>query len=411
MRRKRLIWGLIATLVLAGACSRSEILGTAELDSVELETLDGKTDGTGELRLRASGMTLWLKPTLVPRWEGDQTGWILAGRISRNVRSIAPFTHAGPVGRSTILSARKFEVALTDKELIALLGGQPLLIAIGPTSGSVATYHAKITVQPRFTTFAGDGAIFVSSWIYPVMDGFDLLFRGRLKTRTGVTMFGGFNDDDSEPQQTQESPTGWRYDWAPWALLLSGDPVEDPITFGGEDADGAPLHKSARIEMVLRQIAFTDHNKPLSLWPAASCTAGVLSCLKVLPLWPGDTERCGNASAVAVCLDQMPPPPAPAVVSKETFATDLRKAIISYYQQHEAEILASGGNTRPQALLIVDTAQVSLLSDPGENPLGYDLATHLVYSHPDVVFPGSDTVWFGVYRRSDGVLVELSPFN
>jgi hypothetical protein len=34
---------------------------------------------------------------------------------------------------------------------------------------------------------------------------------------------------------------------------------------------------------------------------------------------------------------------------------------------------------------------------------------HQILVHPDVVFPGSDMVWFGVY--ADGALVEVLSFN
>lgn len=32
-------------------------------------------------------------------------------------------------------------------------------------------------------------------------------------------------------------------------------------------------------------------------------------------------------------------------------------------------------------------------------------------AHPDVVFPGSDRVWFGAYDRESGELVEIQDFE
>ncbi|MCA9521201.1 MAG: hypothetical protein KC609_09515, partial [Myxococcales bacterium] len=325
--------------------------------------------------------------------------------------SVSAYSHDGTTGTVTIVSKRIFEVGFTHSELVPLIGGRRLFLTIQPTGSGKPAYYAMIELQPRFTRFAGSSSIFIYSWIDPVMDGFDLVFRGRVKTPRGVTMRGAFNDDDSEPAQTQEGETRWRYDWIPAALPYSGDPVEDAIRFGGVDADGASLQKSASIEIMLRRVSFTNYRTPFLLWPAPVCADAVLSCLQALESWPSDTEGCGTARQVTPCLAQMPQPPTPPIVTKEHFAGDLRKAIIAYYGEHESDILASGGNTRPQALLSVDTQRIDVVVDPDENALGYDLATHLVYRHPDVVFPGSDIVWFGVYRKSDGGLVELGPFN
>ncbi len=98
-------------------------------------------------------------------------------------------------------------------------------------------------------------------------------------------------------------------------------------------------------------------------------------------------------------------------VSGDRFVEDLRAELADWYVVHEADVANSGAQTLEdaQAAVTVDT----VLDVPGEqeDPFGYDLSTHTVYAHPDVVWPGSDIVWFGAYLNSDGSLVEIVSFN
>jgi hypothetical protein len=51
------------------------------------------------------------------------------------------------------------------------------------------------------------------------------------------------------------------------------------------------------------------------------------------------------------------------------------------------------------------------ITDADEDPHGHDLSKFVVYSHPDVVFPGSDTVWYAAYDRTSGMLQSVYDFN
>jgi hypothetical protein len=93
----------------------------------------------------------------------------------------------------------------------------------------------------------------------------------------------------------------------------------------------------------------------------------------------------------------------------ETFAADLQTAIESFYSDMGADIAGMGGNSLEQALDAIDASQVSLVEDPEDDPYGYVDEGMTVYSHPDVVFEGSDSVWFGAY--DGGELVELYGFE
>ena len=82
-----------------------------------------------------------------------------------------------------------------------------------------------------------------------------------------------------------------------------------------------------------------------------------------------------------------------ATVDANVFADDLRDALVAHYAQYGSDIAMAGGNDLPTAQAAVDAASAELVADPEDNPTGYDLATHQIFVHPDVVFPGSDMVW------------------
>lgn len=95
----------------------------------------------------------------------------------------------------------------------------------------------------------------------------------------------------------------------------------------------------------------------------------------------------------------------------EEFVADLREHLVAHYMQYGDDIAMAGGNTLEEAQNAVTPVLVTELTDASEDPFGHDFAKFRVLSHPDVVFVGSDTVWFGAYARDTGVLVEIYSFN
>lgn len=101
----------------------------------------------------------------------------------------------------------------------------------------------------------------------------------------------------------------------------------------------------------------------------------------------------------------------PAIPDATRFASDLTIALVDWYAAHGDDVAQMGGNTLPQAQAAVSVELVDEVTDPDEDPYAYDPAVFQVFRHPDVVFPGSDIVWFGAYRRDTGALVEIYDFN
>ncbi len=103
--------------------------------------------------------------------------------------------------------------------------------------------------------------------------------------------------------------------------------------------------------------------------------------------------------------------PDPARPDATRFASDLASALVDWYAAHGDDVAQMGGNTLPEAQAAVSVELVEEVTDPEEDPFAYDPAVYQVFRHPDVVWPGSDIVWFGAYRRDTGALVEIYDFN
>lgn len=71
----------------------------------------------------------------------------------------------------------------------------------------------------------------------------------------------------------------------------------------------------------------------------------------------------------------------------------------------------TGANDLAGARAAVQSSLVEEVTDVEEDPFAHDFGTTIVFRHPDVVYPGSDIVWFGAYDRATGGLLEVYDFN
>ncbi len=161
------------------------------------------------------------------------------------------------------------------------------------------------------------------------------------------------------------------------------------------------LTKKAELEARVLRVSMTTKD-PSVAWPEKPCEADVLACVKATA--GTDLGECGSYREVSRCIGQ-------AVSHAEQFVSDFASHLIGYYATHGADIAAMGGNTLEQAQQTISLDAVHELTDPEEDPYAHDFETTIVLSHPDVVFPGSDIVWFGAYDRASGELIEIYDFN
>ena len=102
---------------------------------------------------------------------------------------------------------------------------------------------------------------------------------------------------------------------------------------------------------------------------------------------------------------------APAPSLDEAFAADLTAHLAEWYAAHGADVAAAGGQDLESARAAVSADLVEQVTESSEDPCGYDLDAVDLLAHPDVVFPGGDTVWFGAYDKETGELIEIVSFE
>lgn len=389
----------ISFALLAAACGgTAPTAGPAETETVDLS--DAKADSLDQLRVRADGMTVWAEPFATPA-----NDWLFQGRTSHSLTAVSA-TVNGQDARAELVSARKFEVRLTSQQMQRNLEETPLFVHVETVSG--LEYSIMFVARARFLETSGSSKIYPWKNIEPIIVGREVVFRGRVTTPDDFVFVAGNNDDDSEPIVSQEDPTHWLLDWYEGAITWAAHPTEDALYIVGDAADGTRYRRTAPIYMQIVKLGVS--NQPAAeAWPALECTAAVSSCLDDFNVDTDDLEACGSAAEVSPCLADVPVDDTPQWI--QHFASDFRHYLIEYYGQHEAEIVAAGGNKRTEALVAVDSAEIEEVTDPDEVPSGHDLDKYRVFTHPDVTFPGSDIVWFGVYDRATGDLVEIYDFN
>lgn len=391
---------LLISLTLVGCSQAVPEPGAPQTDTVVLS--DEAADSAEQLRVRADGMTIWAEPQVL-----SANTWLFRARSSYTLADVDARI-ASDDARAELVSARKFEVRLTAQQMEDNLGGVPLIVRLTTASG--LEYHAMLGARARFEGSTGSSKLYPWKNITPIAVAGERIFRGRVTTPDDFVMVAGWNDDDSEPIVSREDDQHWLFDWYPGRLMWAAHPTEDALEIVGDDADGTRYRRSAPILMKISRMGVTNED-PADAWPVPSCETDTRTCLADYDLATDDLETCGSWAEVAPCLDEETDDPDDTEAWVQRFATDLRHAVIDHYAEHGDDIVASGGNTRPQALLAVDSAQIEEVDDPEAVPSGHDLQTHRVFTHPDVTFPGSDIVWFGVYDREDGELIEVYSFN
>ncbi len=402
MARITSICVVVATLLFAGCLTPDDDLpegedGVGDLDETTADP-DGKADATSEIRARIDGLTVWVDPAMVAR----DGAWILEGRASRNLDAIQSWVPDDAFATAAITGKRTFEVRFAaGHELDTLLSGLPIFVTVTPTSGDPAT--AAVWVAPRLTAMTGSSRIYLHTAIEPVWVAYELVYRGAATIATGWGELQVWTDGGPAPQPVATGGRAWRIDGSYEALaggLGAGRPVHAAVY-----KDGVSAEKSASIALRVTRLGLTRLDAAV-VWER-TCDDDVAACLAALPAGTIDTGACGSYRQVQSCggLDV---PEAPAGV---TMADDLRAHLVGWYAQHGADVAAAGGNTLAQAQAAVDAYGFERVELAEEDPEAHDLTTTWVFRHGDVVYPGSDIVWFVAYDKGTGALLRVYDFN
>lgn len=408
MNSSRTLLTAVSTALLITACAKGGALEGEDETSFcvgvgeTIEVDDAKADGPGEIRVRAEGLSVWIRPAIESREVEGELRFVIRGRASRNLASAFSFVPDDAFGTATLIGRRSFEIELSPHEASSLVFGLPLLLSLDAPNAPHDRYVVQIHGRTRFERFAGSHEMQIDSLITPVLVGPNVLYRGRASIASGHESL-AVQIDNAELEPVREDESRFRFD-VTYEHLASAIHSRTPISFStGEDTNS--VRKTAFTSMLVSRIALT-HLDPDAAWPAVMCSREVLECLRSLG-GDVDTENCGDAFTVTRCPLHLPMPS----VHVERFVADLGAHLVHWYATYGADVAASGGNDLEAARAAISAGLVTEITHPDEDPLGHDLDRVRVLSHPDVVFPGSDRAWIGAYDRETEALIELTDFE
>jgi hypothetical protein len=267
-------------------------------DTEAVNAEDGKYDAPdAEVRVRATGMTVWIKPVATPEWRDGGTVWVLRGRASRNLTEVTTFISEDGFARAQVVSARKFEIILDGgHELNTALSGYRFYANLAAEGGK--QFGMTFFLAPRFARPSGSSKLYVYSTVRPVQVGQDLVYRGRVKGPAGT--LSAYTDDDSDPTVSERSAGVWNVDFDFSRLALAADPPTDPVYFRLESG-GQTYQKQAGLDVRLTHVGLTT-KAPDVVWPTDhACKPATQACLEALPAGVTDTESCGLYRDVSLC--------------------------------------------------------------------------------------------------------------
>lgn len=362
---------------------------------------DGKADSL-ELSVRTGVTTLWVDKIVGSTEANGQPVLTVSARTSRNLASVSSWVPDDAFGEAKIVGPRSFTLTFTGgHEVNTMLSDLPIFVDIQTKTGTPSKYTARLRLAARLAHFSGSSAVKVSSVIAPVYvrdEVNPLRYRGTATaTATALAVLGG---ESADPTVTSTGTSGWQFDWTYDNLALSAFPAGDKVSFEATTATGVKK-KTGDFEMRVLSLGMTTKDAS-SVWPTPSCEVAVKSCIQATP--GADLGTCGSYRDVQRCMYTTDP-------DATTFASDLTWHLVAWYAAHGADVTAAGGNTLEQAQAAVSPSLVEEVTDPEGDPNAHDLGTTIVFSHPDVAYPGSDIRWFGAYDRGSGELVEIYDFN
>lgn len=362
-----------------------------------------------ELSAKATGITVWADTIAHPTTRFGQPSWSFDMRTSKNLDHVFSFSSDDEFGEAIQVSPRKLQVFVDGGQMDHLLTGYRIIVDLHATSGSQQQYFAALQVEPRLNRFHGSSKITLRKTVTPFVYDTGVRFRNLVGFATNYTDFAGTTPAGGAPASIDGSGSSVAFDWLA-SDLLAVSQVE--VSQASNEIDvsastsGAAVHRFGGVDLVVTSLKLTTSSSPLDEFGYPQCEPDVLECLLALPQGQLDRSSCGKAIEVMPCMPQVP-----QQISAGRFASDLSSYLGDWYATHGSDVAAGGGNTLEQAQAACDAASVTEIADPEADPHGHDLSKFIVFSHPDVVFPGSDTRWFGAYDRATGQRESLYDFN
>ena len=188
MKKTTWVWWLIFAALVAVGCA--EATNDDDLVSSTLETdfADGRADAPATWRVKADAMTMWVDTTLTPSFSRGKTFWTMRGRVSKTLTGFRAYTSAGYHFQAKMVSERRFEILLSEQDVLDVVGGELIYMDFFAQQGATPMYHGMVNFAARFGDWAGTSSIYVYRAVNPVIVGEHVKFRGRASTRAGFTL-------------------------------------------------------------------------------------------------------------------------------------------------------------------------------------------------------------------------------
>lgn len=289
----------LSVFVLLAACAAEpEFLD----DEVEVDP-DGKADAASELSVRTGQTTIWMRRELERR--GDL--FVMRGRASRNITEGMGFIIDDPYGDFAQRSARSFEVTWPVSTARTLVDGvdQFVRLTFPHSSGRPDALTARAIVRPRFASFTGSTAIYLTAELTPVVVAGEVFYRAKGKASSQLLSLEVAVDGKVHPVR-QTDGTHFEIDLAPdVAFAIAGSKgVTADLAIAVELADNARVEKHARLGLSIKKLAVTAGD-PYDKFPRPACPATTKTCLSALPDGALDLASCGEAYVVQSCRSQL----------------------------------------------------------------------------------------------------------
>jgi hypothetical protein len=291
----------------------------------EGEVIGDTDEAAGQLRAQASGLTLWMDPR--PELRDAETGalgWRI--RVSKNLGAVQANTQDGAVGQTALLSARRFDLALSDAGSVhAVLSGAPVFLGIEASEGRERSYEAQFRLLGRLAGFTGDRRLFVLPELAARWSGgpAPLAYRLRISAPRGTAAGSVQLEHPALGVVSGRSSDGrnFHFELTPaqvTALYARPTGLVFSATLGS-----SRMVKRANLELVVDGLALTTAASP---FPRASCDPAVSACLA----GSGEAGDCGDYQAVLRCL-----PTEPVSVCEPNLESEIANCIA--LQQESAE--------------------------------------------------------------------------
>lgn len=382
-----------------------------------LDEASAQGDGLTEMKVRAGDLNVWIGPLLEAVEINGDRGFLASGRASEPLVSIEFFGIEGPLGTGALLPDEKFQVILTEAEVAGLLAGAPLWTKVTPAATDAPSTYLQLHVGARYIEVGGttdmidiDPSIQAFAVFEELMHRTYLTFSGPLVQPSVV------GPPQMVPALTQMSDTRWRLEYST-ARLLEAASASEPVEVRAKRSEVDTVGISARLHLFVRDVAI-GFEAPGIAWPQPACSEDVQSCLESLDACVADdTEICGSAWDVGRCRSQVScvgstgdAPPLgtdPYSGIEEHFPTDLSAYLEVFYASNADAIASDGGVQQDEALSSIDPGLVEEIMDSANDPANTNLELYFLVRHPDVVFPGSGSYWYGVYDRGTATLQDI----